>query len=423
VLKHTIPFEPAQDEHAFAQVPAVKGVFLLRGKDPATEPYVSKSADMRRRVKRLLAPAESHSKRLNLRERCVAIEFQETASDFENTLLLYRTLRTLFPDSYEKRLRLAAAPLVRFHWENAYPRAYVTRKLGKLDGKNGASTYYGPFRSRAVAEKYLNDVLDLFKSRRCNFELAPDPAFPGCIYSEMKMCLAPCFKGCSDEEYLAETRRVEAFIASRGETLIDPSAEERHAASAALEFEKAAALHAKVEKIKAVAHEADEIIRRIDKLDAIIVQPAVQKDTEKQTVSLFSFASGAITGPTEFSVLGMALPNPASGQSSLHIQPMMFEPVPLEGESARAESKPEARLRRAVESLSPSERQSVTSQAEHLALLKRWYYRGSRVGEIFYCEEGEWPWRRMLNGISRVFVAAAKHQNLSNADETRTKER
>jgi excinuclease ABC subunit C len=46
----------------------------------------------------------------------------------------------------------------------------------------------------------MNDSLDFFKMRRCVDDLHPDPAFPGCIYSEMKMCLAPCFKGCSDEE-------------------------------------------------------------------------------------------------------------------------------------------------------------------------------------------------------------------------------
>jgi len=47
------------------------------------------------------------------------------------------------------------------------------------------------------------------------------------------------------------------------------------------------------------------------------------------------------------------------------------------------------------------------TQAEQLAILKRWYYRSSRVGEIFFhpIEPGaDWPWRRILNGISRVFV-------------------
>src|SRR4051812_28021218 len=242
LLKYTIAFDPEHDEQAFAAIPAASGVFLLRGK-AGEEPYVSKSADMRRKIKRLLAPPESQGKRLNLRERCAQIEFTETGSDFENVLLLYRVLCEIFPDSYQKRLRLAPSSLIRFNWENAYPRAYVTRKLGKTDIKEKSSTYYGPFRSKAVAEKYLNDVLDLYKSRRCTFELAPDPAFPGCVYSEMKMCLAPCYKGCSDEDYFAEVRRVEEFMATRGASLLNEVVVEREVASAALEFEKAAALH------------------------------------------------------------------------------------------------------------------------------------------------------------------------------------
>jgi len=41
---------------------------------------------------------------------------------------------------------------------------------------------------------------------------------------------------------------------------------------------------------------------------------------------------------------------------------------------------------------------------EHLAILKRWYYRGSRTGEIFFCDaKGELPMRRIVRGISRVF--------------------
>ena len=55
--------------------------------------------------------------------------------------------------------------------------------------------------------------------RRCVDDLHPDPAFPGCIYSEMKMCLAPCFKGCTDEEYAAEVARVQDFFENAGQSL------------------------------------------------------------------------------------------------------------------------------------------------------------------------------------------------------------
>ncbi len=91
-------------------------------------------------------------------------------------------------------MRFRFAPLVKLHLENEYPRASITTRLGRLSGR---SLYYGPFVSRVAAEKFMNDSLDFFKMRRCVDDLHPDPKFPGCIYSEMKMCLAPCFKGCT----------------------------------------------------------------------------------------------------------------------------------------------------------------------------------------------------------------------------------
>src|SRR5207253_7564539 len=165
---------------------------------------------------RLLGPPIEHSKRLNLRDRVHAIEFTLTGSEFESQFLLYRVLREAFPKTYSARLRLRPAPLVKLHLENQYPRASVTTRLST----HGSNLYYGPFSSRAAAEKFASDALDFFKMRRCVEDLHPDPAFPGCVYSEMKMCLAPCFKGCSDQEYQSEVSRVQAFFDTQGESLV-----------------------------------------------------------------------------------------------------------------------------------------------------------------------------------------------------------
>jgi hypothetical protein len=41
---------------------------------------------------------------------------------------------------------------------------------------------------------------------------------------------------------------------------------------------------------------------------------------------------------------------------------------------------------------------------EQLAYLKRWYYRSTRVGEIFLADDqGELPLRRVVRGVARVF--------------------
>lgn len=213
MLSVCLPFEPERDHEIFASVPADAAVFMLRSDDPQAEPYVSKTANLRRRLMRLLGSPEEHSKKLNLRSRAKTIEYSRTGSDFESGFLLYSVLRAHFPKTYSSRLRLRPAALIKMHMENAYPRTSVTRRLGRLDK---LADYYGPFASRTAAEKFANDALDFFKMRRCVEDLNPDPAFPGCIYSEMKMCLAPCFKGCTNQEYQVEVERVNAFFNSGG---------------------------------------------------------------------------------------------------------------------------------------------------------------------------------------------------------------
>jgi excinuclease UvrABC nuclease subunit len=370
VLTERLEFRPERDSEIFAAVPAAPAVFLLRGADPASEPYVSKTANLRRRLQRLLSPPEERSKRLNLRDRVQTIEYTRTGSDFESGFVLYQVLRAAFPKTYANRLRLRPAPLVKLHLENEYPRASVTTRLGRLGGKN---VYYGPFLSRPAAEKFMNDALDFFKMRRCIEDLHPDPKFPGCVYSEMKMCLAPCFRGCTDDEYRAEVVRVEDFLNTRGESLKRQIANERDQASERLAFEEAASLHARLDKLLPVLQQMPEGVHRLDQMHALLVQHSA----EPESVALFRVDAGAIAGPFTF---------PISGTEHTKSQSM------------------EARIQATLAEFPAAEPGSTVERTEHLAILKRWYYRGTRLGEIFFANaNGELPMRRIVRGIGRVY--------------------
>jgi excinuclease ABC subunit C len=369
VLTESLEFIPDRDAEVFASVPTAPAVFLLRSDDPQAEPYVSKTANLRRRLQRLLSPPEQN-RRLNLRDRVRSIEYTTTGSDFESGFLLYRVLRSSFPKTYTDRLRLRFAPLLKLHIENEYPRASITTRLGRLGGR---SIYYGPFASRTVAEKFANDSLDFFKMRRCVDDLHPDPKFPGCIYSEMKMCLAPCFKGCTDAEYQVEVGRVQAYFDSSGNSLVREIAVQRDQASSSLDFENAAALHAKVEKLKPVLSQLPEIVRRIDQLTAIMVQPSAVPDS----VALFCVDAGLITGPLTFPI-----------QATEHTKSQSME----------------SRVQAALATLPSAGPKTALETMEHLALLKRWFYRSTRVGEIFFADiKGGLPLRRLVRGIARVY--------------------
>ena len=378
MLAERIEFVPTRDAEAFAFAPAAPAVFLLRSGDPHTEPYVSKTANLRRRLHRLLGPPE-HSRRLNLRDRVRWIEFTATGSDFESGFLLYRVLRSTFPKTYGDRLRLRFAPLLKLHMENEYPRASITTRLGRLGGR---SLYYGPFPSRAAAEKFANDSLDFFKMRRCVDDLHPDPAFPGCIYSEMKMCLAPCFKGCTDDAYHAEVARVQTYFDSSGDSLVREITQQRDQASTSLEFEKAAALHATAEKLKPVLTQLPEIVRRVDQLTAVMVQ----RSAIPEAVTFFSIDAGQITGPLSFPI-----------QATEHTKSQSME----------------SRVQATLATLPPAHPKNALETMEHLALLKRWFYRSTRLGEIFFADtKGGLPLRRLVRGIARVYRGEKPEEGL-----------
>jgi excinuclease UvrABC nuclease subunit len=225
----------------------------------------------------------------------------------------------------------------------------------------------------------MNDSLDLFKMRRCTFDLNPDPAFPGCVYSEMKMCLAPCFKGCTDEAYAAEVSRVQAFFDSGGESLIAEIEAERDRLSADLDFEAAAERHVRLNKIKGIVALSDEICRRLDRLDVVVVQPANQS----RTVALFRFCKGELTGPEHFAVEA---------------------PIEKEAASEGTAAAPDQRLRECLARLTPTGARSAAQFMEELAMFKRWYYRTHKTGEIVLAkQDGEPSIRRVANAVTRVY--------------------
>jgi excinuclease UvrABC nuclease subunit len=227
----------------------------------------------------------------------------------------------------------------------------------------------------------------------------------------MKKCLAPCFKGCTDERYEEEAAAVRAFLRTRGGSLVEALQKERDGASELMEFEKAAELHARLTKAEAVAEGVPEVVRALAHLDGVVVQAAA----EAEHVALFSLTRGSLRGPALFSVAGMRHANETAGSTSLYTQPVgMMEAVPLEGSVVTVASRDELeqRLENALAELTPAKERKTRDKsrsgeaADYLCLFSRWYYRpqAKRVGEIVFAgEDGKVPAKTLLRAISRVY--------------------
>lgn len=434
-LTQSLPFDPADAKAALTQIPQSSAVFALYGADAHAEPYIGRTPNLHARLARLLQPSPRHPRRLQLAGRVRRIEWRLTGSEFESLLAQFSLLEQIYGPKSLERMHLGAPAFVRFLGGNPYPRITVTNRPSQRE----ADWAYGPFPSRAAAERYAEEALKLFLLRRCTDDLDPNPSHPGCVYSEMKMCLAPCYQGCTDDRYAAESDAVQSFLATRGDSRLVVLRTQRDQASANLDFESAATLHAQVQRVETIRALASELVRPLSQLRSVILQPSANPDE----VAVFLFEQGRLRGPAAFSTLGMRIQNEQSGSSSLYAQPIAIEPIPetqeIRGQSteigenhtpenetrqeAMAEvsatvpakiprSILESRIEAALAALAhPLEAPSTTIRQGHLALLKRWYYRteARRAGEIFFPDaEGQWPVKAILRGAGRVAALRLK---------------
>jgi len=396
-LDSSAEFDPAHDAEFFASVPALPAVFVVepRAELAGAKPHLLRTANLRQRLERLLGPPDPTSRRLNLRDFAARVQYRLVGSPFELSFVHWKHARRLWPEAYRERTRLRPPAVLKVSLANAYPRCFSTRRIGA----NGF--YFGPFVTRRAADQFASGFLDLFKIRRCQIKIRRDPSFPGCIYSEMKMCLAPCFAGCTKEDYDAEVSRVVSFLATNGGSLTAELEREREAASEALDFERAAAVHRRVEKAAEALRGVSEIARRIEDLNAVVLQRAAGENT----IAVFVVRGGRIEEPR---LLRFA---------ELASEPRSVEQILREWlEGAADQGSPLA--------VKPGNPQRIYRELEdHLSLLARWFYKKPRAGEIFFREStartsaaaasqdeasarrnSEWPYRRILRACSRLLA-------------------
>ncbi len=370
-LHNSADFDAGADSKPFfeslSSQPAVFALFPASRDGLASTPYLGRTRDLRRRLTRLLSPKRAGSRMLNLRELTSRIEYETVGSAFEGLWLLYRMNRHYFPRQYRERLRLKSPALLKLKMRNRFPRCYPTRRL-----VNDGSHYYGPFQSPLAAERFAAEFLDFFKIRRCVEDLDPDPSHPGCLYSQLHMCLAPCFAGCTDDAYQGEVKRVVEFLDTQGKSLLHTLEAERTQASEALEFEQAAKIHRRIEKANELLRQRSDLARNLRDLHAVMVL----KGAETKSVVFFRVIHGEIRGPASLS-LDENIPSPTPLDQQLHsLLESLNQPVPL--------------------TLPPW---------EHLSLLARWYYSSFREGELVMLNPNQvMPHARLIRVCRKVLV-------------------
>ena len=217
--------------------------------------YVGKSKRVRTRLLSYFRGSYPEDKSARIVREAVHIDWEYTPSEFAALLLEMRLIKQLRP-----RLNVAMKRDDRnfaFIKITRGPASKLTVVRGPTDD---TAAYYGPFQgAQRVGEslRELNDVLglrDCTVERKMHFsdqsELFQIARTPGCIRYEIRKCLGPCVGGCSETQYEQRLAMARAFLDCVDDTPLEALRRDMEASSARLEFERAAALRDKLQRLE-----------------------------------------------------------------------------------------------------------------------------------------------------------------------------
>jgi excinuclease ABC subunit C len=371
MVELAIPEDPVEFDRALQELPNRQAVFLLWAREG--KPYLARTNVLRKRLLRLLGTREGSSRSLNLRGTIERIEYQFTGSRLAAQFLVLELAKKYLGAGYRSDIRLRLPPYLKLILSNPFPRTQITTHIGRA-----AAVYFGPFRNRSTAAKFESEFLDLFQLRRCQEDLEPRPDHPGCIYGEMGRCLRPCQQAVGIEEYRGEAERVGEFLKTSGKSLTGLAESARERLSAEMDFEGAALMHQRYQRVQEVLGLRDEMARDVDRLNAITITRAADADA----VELGWLREGSWQG---FSRLEFNLADGAS--------------VSLD-----------ARLRELALNAGCNPAGGV-ERMEHLAVVARWFYSGWCDGELLLVDDwAKIPYRKLVNAVSRVAASSKAGQ-------------
>ncbi|MDQ2712488.1 MAG: hypothetical protein M3Y24_09720 [Acidobacteriota bacterium] len=348
----------------------VSGAYALCFRDAPL--HLSWSMNLERRLRRFLLSSVSDpdTSRASLRKQLTAVECWPTGSRLELNLLLYRLAKQFYPDRYLTFLKLRMPWFVRITGEDPYPRLETANRVPP-HFKTRFDALWGPFVSRAAAQQYEQELLGLFQIRRCSEILVPDPDHPGCIYGEMSQCLRPCQAAVTATEYGSEALRVRDFLESNGRSAIAALSSARNRACEETEFEQAAQMHKRLERMKATAALRERIVTEVHEFNGVALTRALQEGR----FVLWPMLEGNWQEPVTLDFLTNELQTKSLDTEIRELLAAKLQTGAITG----------------------------GNRAEELAIFSRWYYSSWRDGEWFpFRSLADLNYRKLVRELSRM---------------------
>src|SRR5216683_7261040 len=229
--------------------PAAPGVYLMKDAQGRVL-YVGKAKNLRNRAGHYFTQAAAEDLRTcDLVKLIADIDFIATDSDVDALLMEARLVKDIQPRFNIDLKDDKSFPYLQIRTREDFPRVEFTRTPRRHGVK-----LYGPFTSAKSLRLAINVLQRVFKFRTCSLDIKEDDPrwrwFRPCILHSIHQCTAPCNFRVTKEEYRKQIRGLRLVLAGKKERLIREMKRDMQAASAALNFEKAARLRDEIDALR-----------------------------------------------------------------------------------------------------------------------------------------------------------------------------
>lgn len=228
------------------KIPNSPGVYIMHDSSDAII-YIGKAKSLTKRLHQYFQPSHDEGiKKKQMVEHIDHFEYIVTDSELEALVLENNLIKEHRP-KYNTMLRDDKTyPYIKVTLGEHFPRVVFSRKVYKDKGR-----YFGPFTSAGDVRETIDLTNKLFHLRTCTRVFPRDiKKERACLNYHIKQCPGVCQGFISEDEYMESVKAAMEFLEGKAEPVITALTEKMNAASAALEFEKAAGYRDEIEAVQ-----------------------------------------------------------------------------------------------------------------------------------------------------------------------------
>jgi excinuclease ABC subunit C len=271
-------------EHVRSKATARPAVYWMSAPDGEVL-YVGKSKRLRTRLLSYFRGTFADDKAARIISVTQQIDWTYVPSEFAALLEEMRRIKQLRP-----RFNVALKRDAR-HYAFIKIGGGVAPRLMVVRGPTGdhSAIYYGPFVGAVQLGDSLRELSDVLGLRDCTHDrkmrfsdqrelFALPPRTPGCIRFEIGKCLGPCIAACSAANYSARVSLARAFLEGRNDGPLDALRDDMSASAERLEFERAANLRDKLQRLEHLRAQFERLRFAVEDLSFLYTVPGAEGD-------------------------------------------------------------------------------------------------------------------------------------------------